>query len=60
MSTSNPNARQDSFPHGSYLQSVRKEEDSKVAVEGVGMLPEGARVEGLHGRHLNTAPSHQA
>ena len=58
--TSNPNAKYDSFPHGSYLQRVCKEEDSKVAVEGVGMLPEGARVEGLHGTHLNTAPTHQA
>ena len=44
----------------SHLQSVRQEEDSKVAVEGVGMLPEGAWVEGLHGRHLNTAPPHEA
>jgi len=38
---------------------VSQEEDSKVAVEGVGMLPEGSRVEGLHGRQLNTAPTHQ-
>ncbi len=43
-----------------YLQGMSQEEDCEVAVEGVGVLPEGAWVEGLHGRHLNVAPSHHA
>ena len=39
---------------------MSQEEDSEVAVQSVGMLPEGAGVEGLHGRHLNVAPPYHA
>lgn len=37
-----------------------QEEDSEVAVQGVGMLPEGTGVEGLGGVHLHLTPTHQA
>lgn len=36
---------------------MRQEEDSEVAIQAVGMLPECLRVKGLHGIQLNLSPA---
>lgn len=44
----------------SHLQSMCQEEDCEMAVQGVGVLPEGTGVEGSGGIQLHLAPTHQA
>ena len=44
----------------SHLQSMCQEENCEVAVQGVGVFPEGTGVERSGGIQLHMAPTHQA
>ena len=43
-----------------HLQRVCQEEDCEVAVQGVGVLPEGSGVKGAGGIHGHLTPPHHA